>query len=174
MIDLAQLKAEMEEEDDSSMESSNPISMIRELDDPATAATGAVGATMVGVVAYDAIRNGRGEGGRLFQGATGWTLAVAGSLMFGLSIGRLTRGRKAQQEAEEYRQMIQKMQEKKAEEDKEREEKQAEQRQQANQNAMMLTNPEMFSASPMNFGLNMGFGEYGGAVGQTPLAYYQN
>ena len=94
--------------------------------------------------------------------------------MFGLSIGRLTRGRKAQREAEEYRQMIQRMQEKKAEEDKEREEKQAEQRQQANQNAMMLTSPELFSASPMNFGLNMGFGEYGGAVGQTPLAYYQN
>jgi hypothetical protein len=172
MIDIEALRAEMEAE--SSEGAKDPISVIREFEDPATAATGAVGATMVGVVAYDAIRNGRGEGDRLFQGATGWTLAVVGSLLFGVSVGRLGRGKKAQQEAEELMNLMEKLEEKKEEEEEERKEKAAEEQKRANQNAMMLTNPDSFSASPMNFGLNMGFGEFGGAVGQSLLAYHPN
>ncbi len=176
MIDLQQLKAEMEEEEQE-VESSimKPISMLREFDDPATSASGAVGATMIGVVGYDAIKHGRGdESERLFQGGTGWALAIGGSLLLGLSLGRLYRGKKAQLEAEEWAKMIEKIQEKTEEEEEEKEKKEAEQQQKINNNRMMLTHPNSFSPVPINFGLNAGIGEYGSAIGQSLLSYHHN
>ena len=122
MINLEKLKAEMEKQDEEEETSSvQPASMLREFDDPTTAATGAVGATMIGVVGYDAIKHGRGEETqRLFQGATGWALAIGGSLLLGHSLGRLFRGKIAQKEAEDYAKIIEMMEEKKEQEDVER------------------------------------------------------
>ncbi len=176
MIDLQKLKAEMEKQDEEEETSSiQPASILREFDDPTTAATGAVGATMIGVVGYDAIKHGRGEETqRLFQGATGWALAISGSLLVGLSLGRLYRGKIAQKEAEDYAKIIEMMEEKKEEEEEEREEKKAEEQKQANSNRMMLTHPQTFNPAPINFGITPGIGEFGSAIGQTLLSYHQN
>ncbi len=176
MINLEQLKAEMEKQEEGEETSSvQPASMLREFDDPATAATGAVGATMIGVVGYDAIKHGRGEESqRLFQGATGWALAICGSLLVGHSLGRLFRGKIAQKEAEDYAKIIEMMEEKKEQEDEEREEKKAEEQKKVNSNRMMLTHPESFNPTPINFGITPGIGEFGSAVGQTLLSYHQN
>ncbi len=172
MIDIEQLRAEMEEET-SEVEPTTP-SIFRELDNPATAATGAVGATMVGVVAFDAIKNGRSEeGDRLFQGSLGWVLGLGGALLMGLSFGRLSRGHSAQKEAEEYLKMMNKLEADYEEEKEAEEEKRAEQQNHIDNNAMMLTNPEQFSLAPLPYDMGLGFGEYGNAVGQSLLTYAQ-
>ena len=171
MIDIEELRAEMEEGESSEPEETTP-SMLHELDNPTTAATGAVGAVLVGTVAFDAIKNGRGEEGeRLFQGALGWTLGLTGSLLMGFSLGRLFRGHGAQKEAEEYTKMIHKLEADYDTEKEEEEEKRAEEQTAVNNNAMMLTNPEQFQLAPLPYDMGLGFGDYGNAVGQSLLTY---
>lgn len=172
MIDIEQLRAEMEDET-SEVQPDNP-SLLKELDNPTTAATGAVGATMLGVVAFDAIKNGRSEeGDRLFQGSIGWMLGLGGAILLGTSLGRLSRGHLAQKEAEEYLNMMNRLEADYEEEKEAEEEKRAEQQTNINNNAMMLSNPEQFTLAPLPYDMGLGFGEYGNAVGQSLLTYAQ-
>jgi hypothetical protein len=172
LIDIEQLRAEMEDET-SEVQPDNP-SLLKELDNPTTAATGAVGATMLGVVAFDAIKNGRSEeGDRLFQGSIGWMLGLGGAILLGTSLGRLSRGHLAQKEAEEYLNMMNRLEADYEEEKEAEEEKRAEQQTNINNNAMMLSNPEQFTLAPLPYDMGLGFGEYGNAVGQSLLTYAQ-
>jgi len=171
MIDIEQLKAEMGETEISEPKDESP-SLIKELDNPTTAATGAVGATMIGVVAFDAIKNGRNdEGDRLFQGTLGWVLGLGGAMLLGLSVGRLSRGHLAQKEAEDYQKMMNKLEADYEDEKEAEEEKRAEHKTNIDNNAMMLTSPEQFTLAPLPYDMGLGFGEYGNAVGQSMLTY---
>ena len=60
MIDIEALKAEMEEEK-TPLKDESP-SLLSELDDTTTAATGAVGAVLIGTLAFDAIKNKTSDG----------------------------------------------------------------------------------------------------------------
>ena len=172
MIDIEELRAEMEQEKEL-QEDSSP-SILKELDDVATSASGAVGLVMLGTLAFDAIKNKNSESGdRLFQGSMGWILGIGGSALVGLSFGRLFRGNMAQKEAEEYTQMIHKLEADYEAEKEAEEEKKAEHQTQVDSQAMMLTNPENFTLAPLAYDMGLGFGEYGNAVGQSLLTYAQ-
>ena len=111
MIDIEELKAEMEQE--KKLEKDDSPTLLKELDDVATSASGAVGIVMLGTLIFDAIKNKNSESGeRLFQGSLGWLLGIGGSALVGISVGRLGRGSIAQKEAESFTNMIQKIEEK--------------------------------------------------------------
>ena len=172
MIDIEELKAEMEQE--KQLETDDSPTLLKELDDVTTSASGAVGAVMLGTLAFDAIKNKGSESGeRLFQGSLGWLLGIGGSLLVGISVGRLGRGSIAQKEAESFTNMIHKIEEDYEAEKEAEEEKKAEQKTQVNNQAMMLTNPENFTLAPLAYDMGLGFGEYGNAVGQSLLTYAQ-
>lgn len=170
MIDIEELKAEMEQEKQLVKEDSK--SLLNELDDVTTSASGAVGLVMLGTLAFDAIKNKSSETGeRLFQGSLGWLLGIGGSLLVGVSVGRLGRGSLAQKEAESFTDIIHKIEEDYEAEKEAEEEKKAEQKTNVDNQAMMLTNPEQFTLAPIPYDMGLGFGEYGNAVGQSLLTY---
>jgi hypothetical protein len=172
MIDIEELKAEMEQE--KQLEKDDSPTLLKELDDVATSASGAVGIVMLGTLIFDAIKNKNSESGeRLFQGSLGWLLGIGGSALVGISIGRLGRGSIAQKEAESFTNMIHKIEEDYEAEKEAEEERKAEQNTQVNNQAMMLTNPENFTLAPLAYDMGLGFGEYGNAVGQSLLTYAQ-
>ena len=170
MIDIEALKAEMEEEQ-TPIKDDSP-SLLSELDDTTTAATGAVGAVLIGTLAFDAIKNKSSEDGeRLFQGSLGWAIGLSGALLLGLSFGRLARGNLAQKDAEDFTKMIHKLEADYEAEKESENEKKTEQKKHIDGQAMMLTNPEQFTLAPIPYDMGLGFGEYGNAVGQSLLTY---
>jgi len=171
MIDIEELKAEMEEEK-TPLKDESP-SLLSELDDTTTAATGAVGAVLIGTLAFDAIKNKTSDesGERLFQGSLGWAIGLGGALLLGMSLGRLGRGNLAQKDAEDFTQMIHKLEADYEAEKEAEEEKRAEEKTHIDGQALMLTNPDQFHLAPLPYDMGLGFGEYGNAVGQSMLTY---
>tara|TARA_R110002020_G_scaffold161643_4_gene346933 strand:- start:651 stop:1190 length:540 start_codon:yes stop_codon:yes gene_type:complete len=174
MVDFAEIRKQIQDAEEYMAEEDEdtPKSPWRvELDNFSTAVPLSLGAGLVGAVIFDAVKN-RGDEYPIFEEPWRTMVIGAGCLGLGWGLGALFRGTDAQKKAEYYEKVISAA-ESEAEEalQEEEEAREAEeQNSQNNTNHMMLTDPLQFQPSPSPGSLNL-FGEYGAALGQTPMSY---
>ena len=174
MVDFAKLRKDIllaaegisgEDNEDETVSIPETTGWRKELDNLSTTASLSLGAGLLGASIFDSIKNR--DGSPMFVEPWKTMVIFSGASLFGFGLGRLTRGKHAQKEAENYEKMLTMIEA----EQKDEEEKEAEEGNSApSTNFSMLSDPMDFQMVPSYTSMNV-IGEYGPAIGQSAVSY---
>lgn len=160
MVDFGQIRKHLLQAEDDEDEGDSILSGItipiagwrKELDNFPTAGSLSLGVGLLGAMIFDAIKNRGDDGNPIFMQPWKDIVLLIGSLSLGYGVGRLSRGKAAQHEAEYYESVIE------AAEDEERLEAEAEE-EASNKKAENAQRTLNFLADPSTLGSSelMGF-----------------